>query len=171
MKAICRQAEKVAKSDINVLITGPNGVGKEKLADFVHQHSSRVNHPFIKVNMGAIPAELMEAELFGAEQGAFTGANHQRVGRFEAASGGTLMLDEIGNLSLQGQMKLLRVLQTGEFERLGSSDTIKVDVRVISATNESLETNVKKGTFREDLFYRLNVVQLDIPPLAKRKEI
>ncbi|KZN29770.1 hypothetical protein N474_16750 [Pseudoalteromonas luteoviolacea CPMOR-2] len=162
-------ATKVAAAEINVLITGPNGSGKEKLADFIHQKSARVDAPFIKVNMGAIPQELMEAELFGAEKGAFTGANQARAGRFEAADGGTLFLDEIGNLSLSGQMKLLRVLQTGEFERLGSNVTQKVDVRVVSATNANLLIDIKSGAFREDLYYRLNGMELSILPLNKRK--
>lgn len=164
------QAERVAKSDISILITGPNGAGKEKLADFIHQNSDRSSAPCIKVNMGAIPADLMEAELFGAERGAYTGANERRSGRFEAADGGTLFLDEIGNLSLAGQIKLLRVLQTGEFEKLGSNVTQKVDVRVLSATNSDLALAIKQGEFREDLYYRLNVIELSIPPLKQRKE-
>ena len=164
------QAERVAQSDINILITGPNGAGKEKLADFIHQHSDRNSAPFVKVNMGAIPGDLMEAELFGAEKGAYTGANERRLGRFEAADGGTLFLDEIGNLSLTGQMKLLRVLQTGEFEKLGSNHTQKVNVRVLSATNADLTSAVKNGSFREDLYYRLNVIELSIPSLNQRKE-
>ncbi|GHF92690.1 sigma-54-dependent transcriptional regulator [Thalassotalea marina] len=168
MKNLCQLAEKVADSDVNVLITGPNGSGKEKIADHIHQHSKRKAMPFVKVNMGALPAQLMEAELFGAEKGAFTGANQKRIGRFEAADGGTLFLDEIGNLPLSGQMKLLRVLQTGEFERLGSNETIKVNVRVVSATNENLQLAVQQGSFREDLFYRLNVVNLDLLPLKQR---
>lgn len=169
MHALMADAKKVASSDVNVLITGANGSGKEKLADYVHQHSSRQTAPFIKVNMGALPHELMEAELFGAEKGAFTGANQSREGRFEAADGGTLFLDEIGNLSLTGQMKLLRVLQTGEFERLGSNQTIKVDVRVLSATNADLTKAVTQGSFREDLYYRLNVIELHLPTLNARK--
>jgi DNA-binding NtrC family response regulator len=159
----------VAGAEVNVLISGANGSGKEKLADYIHQHSQRNNQAFIKVNMGALPHELMEAELFGAEKGAFTGANQARQGRFEAAHQGTLFLDEIGNLSLSGQMKLLRVLQTGEFERLGSNHTIKVDVRVLSATNVDLTLAVKQGNFREDLYYRLNVIELHLPALRERK--
>lgn len=170
MANLIHNAEKVAKSDINVLVTGANGVGKEKIADHIHQYSTRASNPFVKVNMGALPQELMEAELFGAEKGAYTGANEQRIGRFEAADGGTLFLDEIGNLSLSGQMKLLRVLQTGEFERLGSNTTIKVDVRVISATNSDLNVAITQGSFRQDLYYRLNVIELNIPELAQRKE-
>ncbi|MEW6999281.1 sigma-54-dependent transcriptional regulator [Colwelliaceae bacterium BS250] len=169
MHALLADANKVAPADVNVMITGANGSGKEKLADYLHQKSLRHAAPFIKVNMGALPQELMEAELFGAEKGAFTGANQAREGRFEAAHGGTLFLDEIGNLSLAGQMKLLRVLQTGEFERLGSNQTITVDVRVFSATNVNLLEAVKQGTFREDLYYRLNVIELHLPPLNARK--
>ncbi|PKG84454.1 sigma-54-dependent Fis family transcriptional regulator [Colwellia sp. 75C3] len=169
MHSLISQATKVAVANVNVLITGANGAGKEKLADFIHQQSPRHNHAFIKVNMGALPHELMEAELFGAEKGAFTGANQARIGRFEAADNGTLFLDEIANLPLSGQMKLLRVLQTGEFERLGSNTTLKVDVRVLSATNADLRLAVRQGTFREDLYYRLNVIELNLPDLAQRK--
>jgi DNA-binding NtrC family response regulator len=169
MHALMLDADKVADAEVNVLISGANGSGKEKLADYIHQHSKRKNQPFIKVNMGALPHELMEAELFGAEKGAFTGANQARQGRFEAAHQGTLFLDEIGNLSLSGQMKLLRVLQSGEFERLGSNHTITVDVRVLSATNADLTLAVKQGSFREDLYYRLNVIELHLPALKERK--
>jgi len=168
MKTLIAQAIKVAQAEVNVLITGANGAGKEKLADYIHQHSARSHHAFIKVNMGALPHDLMEAELFGAEKGAFTGANQARKGRFEAADGGTLFLDEIANLTLAGQMKLLRVLQTGEFERLGSNVTLKVNVRVLSATNADLRLAVQQGTFREDLYYRLNVVELHLPALNQR---
>ena len=170
MKQLIAMASKVAISDISVLISGPNGSGKERIADYIHQHSPRHNGPFIKVNMGALASELMEAELFGAEKGAYTGAATMRIGRFEAADGGTLFLDEIGNLSLTGQMKLLRVLQTGQFERVGSSETIGVNVRVISATNCNLVEAIKNNEFREDLYYRLNVVELNLPPLSDRKE-
>jgi DNA-binding NtrC family response regulator len=169
MKSLISQAGKVAGANVNVLITGANGAGKEKLADYIHQQSPRHSNAFIKVNMGALPHELMEAELFGAEKGAFTGANQARIGRFEAADGGTLFLDEIANLPLSGQMKLLRVLQTGEFERLGANATLKVDVRVLSATNADLRLAVQQGTFREDLYYRLNVIELNLPDLAHRK--
>jgi len=168
MQTLIAQANKVAQAEVNVLITGANGAGKEKLADYIHQHSVRSHHAFIKVNMGALPHDLMEAELFGAEKGAFTGANQARKGRFEAADGGTLFLDEIANLTLAGQMKLLRVLQTGEFERLGSNVTLKVNVRVLSATNADLRLAVQQGTFREDLYYRLNVVELHLPALNQR---
>ncbi|WP_299266365.1 sigma-54 dependent transcriptional regulator [uncultured Psychrosphaera sp.] len=170
MKQLVAMANKVAASEISVLITGANGSGKERIADYIHQHSPRAANPFIKVNMGALASELMEAELFGAEKGAYTGATAARVGRFEAADGGTLFLDEIGNLSLAGQMKLLRVLQTGQFERVGSSQTISVDVRVISATNSNLVQAIQDGVFREDLYYRLNVVELNLPPLFERKD-
>jgi len=170
MLTLLEMATQVAAAPIPVLITGPNGAGKEKIAEVIQANSDLKNKPFIKVNVGALPADLLEAELFGAEQGAFTGAGKQRVGRFEAADGGTLFLDEIGNLSIEGQKKLLRVLQTGEFERLGSSITQKVTVRVISATNENLSSAIEKGLFREDLYYRLNVIELDLPPLNQRKE-
>ncbi len=170
MQRLIDMSLQVAKSDVGVLITGPNGAGKEKIADIIHANSLRANKPFIKVNVGALPIDLMEAELFGAEAGAYTGANKKRIGRFEAADGGTLFLDEIGNLSLAGQIKLLRVLQTGEFERLGSHQTIKVDVRVISATNADLAQDIAQGNFREDLFYRLNVIGLALAPLAQRPD-
>src|SRR5690606_17409995 len=150
------------------LITGPNGSGKEKIAQII-QANSRVNTgPFVCVNVGALPQELIEAELFGAEAGAYTGISKRRIGRFEAADGGTLFLDELGNLSASGQAKLLRVLQSGEFERLGSSETRHCNVRVISATNTHLERAIKNGEFREDLYYRLNVFELRIPSLEER---
>jgi len=170
MTKLVAMASKVAVSDISVLITGANGCGKERIADFIHQQSQRSAQPFVKVNMGALPSDLIEAELFGAEKGAFTGAINARQGRFDAADGGTIFLDEIGNLSLAGQMKLLRVLQTGEFERVGSSDTRRVDVRVISATNANLNDAISRGDFREDLYYRLNMVELNLLPLAKRRD-
>lgn len=168
MRLLLQQAEKVSQSDFGVLIGGPNGAGKEKLAEFIHARSDRAQQAFVKVNMGALPEHLMEAELFGAEKGAYTGASEKRIGRFEAADGGTLFLDEIGNLSLAGQMKLLRVLQTGEFERLGSSQTQKVDVRVLSATNADLKRAVAQSSFREDLLYRLNTIELALPALSDR---
>ncbi len=170
MQRLVDMSIQVAKSDVGVLITGANGAGKEKIADIIHANSARAAKPFIKVNVGALPLDLMEAELFGAEAGAYTGANKKRIGRFEAADGGTLFLDEIGNLSLSGQIKLLRVLQTGEFERLGSHETRKVDVRVISATNADLQADIQAGQFREDLFYRLNVINLALEPLKNRKD-
>jgi len=168
MERLVTMALQVAKSDISALITGPNGSGKECIATIIQKNSSLINQPFIKVNAGALPQELLEAELFGAEAGAYTGISKQRIGRFEAADGGTLFLDEIGNLPLSGQMKLLRVLQTGEFERLGSTQTRKVTVRVISATNENLLQAITEGRFREDLYYRLNVIELNVPALCER---
>ncbi|KZN67576.1 hypothetical protein N478_02135 [Pseudoalteromonas luteoviolacea S4060-1] len=170
MQRAVEMALQVAKSDVSVLITGANGSGKEKIAQIIQANSKLANQPFIKVNAGALPDNLIEAELFGAEAGAYTGANKKRVGRFEAADGGTLFLDEIGNLPLSGQMKLLRVLQTGEFERLGSVETQKVNVRVISATNANLLNDVATGKFREDLFYRLNVIEINLPSLAQRTD-
>ncbi|KZN44907.1 sigma-54-dependent transcriptional regulator [Pseudoalteromonas luteoviolacea] len=170
MQRAVEMALQVAKSDVSVLITGANGSGKEKIAQIIQANSKHANQPFIKVNAGALPDNLIEAELFGAEAGAYTGANKKRVGRFEAADGGTLFLDEIGNLPLSGQMKLLRVVQTGEFERLGSVETQKVNVRVISATNANLLNDVATGKFREDLFYRLNVIEINLPSLAQRKD-
>ena len=170
MHAVVALAVSVAPSDAPILITGPNGAGKEKLAEIVQANSRRRDKPFVKVNAGGLPDELLEAELFGAEAGAFTGATKPRIGRFEAAHGGTLFLDEIGNLSMVGQQKLLRVLQTGEFERLGSSATRKVDVRIISATNVDLSRAIAASTFREDLFFRLNVIELRVPPLVDRPD-
>lgn len=164
-------ATRVARADVPVLITGPNGAGKEKIAEIIQANSALADAPFIRVNVGALPAELMSAELFGAEPGAYTGAgNKARVGRFEAAHGGTLFLDELGTLSLDGQVKLLRVLQTGQFERLGSTQTRQVQVRLISATNTDLSAAIKAGTFREDLYYRLNVIELQVPALNRRRE-
>ncbi len=158
----------VARSDLPVLITGPNGAGKEKIAEIIQANSLVAKGAFVALNCGAIPAELIEAELFGSEAGAYTGANKAREGKFEAADGGTLFLDEIGNLSLGGQMKLLRVLETGRFERLGSNRERQVKVRVISATNADLPAMIRDGHFREDLYYRLNTVELALPALADR---
>lgn len=170
MRDVVTKATHIAAADVPVLITGPNGSGKEVLAAIIQANSIVRSGAFIKVNVGALPKDLMEAELFGAEAGAYTGATKVRQGRFEAADGGTLFLDEIGNLSLEGQAKLLRVLQTGEFERLGSSTTRRVKVRVISATNTDLPAAITTGRFREDLYYRLNVIELKVPPLVERKE-
>lgn len=168
MCSLVDMAVQVAKADIPILITGANGAGKEKIAEIVQANSPRLDKPFVKVNVGALPIDLLEAELFGAEQGAYTGLNKKRIGRFEAADGGTLFLDEIGNLPLSGQVKLLRVLQTGEFESLGSHVTKKVNVRVISATNANLQQDIQQGLFREDLYYRLNVIELSVAPLKQR---
>jgi DNA-binding NtrC family response regulator len=163
-------AAQVARTELPVLVTGPNGCGKERVAAIVHSNSPRRDRPFVALNCGALPADLVEAELFGAESGAYTGATRAREGRFEAAHGGTLFLDEIGTLPLGGQVKLLRVLETGRFERLGSSKTRDAKVRVISATNADLKAMVAAGTFREDLYYRLNVFELRVPPLAQRRD-
>jgi DNA-binding NtrC family response regulator len=168
MHRVVALAVQVAAADVPVLVTGENGVGKEKLAEIVQANSSRKAAPFVRVNAGALPDELLESELFGAEAGAYTGAVKRRVGRFEAADGGTLFLDEIGNLSPAGQAKLLRVLQSGEFERLGSSETRKVDVRVLAATNADLRGRLRQGSFRPDLFFRLNVIELAVPALRER---
>jgi DNA-binding NtrC family response regulator len=170
MQQVVGIATQVAHADVPVVITGPNGAGKEKVADIIHANSPMKTGPYIKVNMGALPAELVESELFGAEAGAYTGAQKARAGRFEAADGGTLFLDEIGNLPLAGQVKLLRVLQTGEFERLGSTQTRKAKVRIVTATNSDLRAAIAAGRFREDLFYRLNVIELHVPPLSERRE-
>jgi DNA-binding NtrC family response regulator len=170
MHEVVRLAAKVAPSEAAVLVTGPNGSGKERIAQIVQANSRRKDKPFVKVNAGGLPDELLEAELFGAEAGAYTGAKKLRIGRFEEADGGTLFLDEIGNLSTMGQMKLLRVLQTGEFQRLGSNTTHKVDVRLISATNADLPRAIAQGSFREDLYFRLNVIELPIPALRDRAD-
>ena len=170
MHRVVSLAVQVGPSDVPVLITGPNGAGKEKIAEIIHASSLRRQKPFVKLNAGALPDELIESELFGAEAGAFTGSTRLRVGRFEAADGGTLFLDEIGNLSAAGQMKLLRVLQTGEFERLGSSETRKTDVRVLCATNSDLQDAIARGRFRQDLFFRIAVVEVALPALRERRE-
>jgi DNA-binding NtrC family response regulator len=161
---------RVARSDVPVLISGPNGSGKERIAAIVHANSAVREGPFVAVNCGALPGELIEAELFGAEAGAYTGANKSREGRFQMADGGTLFLDEIGNLPLSGQVKLLRVIETGQFERLGSNRAHKVKVRVLSATNADLKAMIRAGTFREDLYYRLNVIEVTLPPLTERRD-
>jgi len=158
----------VARADVPILITGPNGAGKDKIAEIVQANSAVRAGPFVTLNCGALPSELLEAELFGAEIGAYTGASRAREGKFDSADGGTLFLDEIGNLSANGQMKLLRVLETGRFERLGSNRERQVKVRVISATNADLPAMIRAGTFREDLYYRLNTIEIRVPPLAER---
>jgi len=169
LHTVASMAAQVAHADVPVLITGPNGAGKEVLADIVHANSARRNQPYIKVNAGALPDQLIEAELFGTEAGAFTGAK-VRPGRFETADGGTLLLDEIGNLPMAGQAKLLRVLQTGEYERLGSNTTRKANVRIVAATNMPLRDAMREGRFREDLYYRLSVIELSLPALAERRD-
>ena len=158
----------VARSELPVLVTGPNGAGKEKIAEIVHANSLAKDGPFVALNCGALPGELIEAELFGAEAGAYTGAGKAREGKFEAADGGTLFLDEIGNLPAAGQVKLLRVLETGRFARLGGNRERQVKVRVVSATNADLPAMIRDGRFREDLYYRLNAVELALPSLAER---
>jgi two-component system NtrC family response regulator len=170
MSALINMAGRVAASRATVLLQGESGTGKELLARLIHHLSPRAARRIIAVNCGALHENLLESELFGHEKGAFTGATARRVGRFEEADGGTLFLDEIGELSPQVQVKLLRFLQEHEFQRLGGNQTLRTDVRVISATNRNLEQMVKEGAFREDLFYRLNVVLMSIPPLRERKE-
>ncbi len=170
MKKVFETIELVAPSRANVLIYGESGTGKEMIADAIHHNSPRRDKPYIKVHCAAIPESLLESELFGHEKGAFTGAIARKRGRFELANGGTIFLDEIGELSLQMQVKLLRVIQEREFVRVGGEESIKVDVRIISATNKDLREEVKKGNFREDLYYRLNVVSIYVPPLRERRD-
>jgi transcriptional regulator with GAF, ATPase, and Fis domain len=162
--------QKVAKGDASVLITGETGTGKELVARSIHQNSPRKNKPFITINCGGIPAELLDSELFGHEQGAFTSALTSRQGKFEIANGGTIFLDEIGNMPYAMQAKMLRVLQEKEIERVGSNKKMKIDVRVLSATNADLKKDIKDGKFREDLFHRLCVIPLPLPALRERKE-
>ncbi len=169
-RALNRLIDKVAPHDTTVLILGESGTGKEVAARAVHERSRRKDKPFIAINCGAIPADLLESELFGHEKGAFTGALAQRKGRFEMAEGGTLLLDEIGDMSMPMQVKLLRVLQERTFERVGGTQTIKCDVRVLAATHRNLEASISDGKFREDLFYRLNVFPIEMPPLRERLE-
>ncbi len=170
MKAIFDKVAKTAPSTGRVLITGENGTGKELVARAVHEHSKRKAGPFVKLNCAAIPAELIESELFGHEKGAFTGATQQRRGKFELADGGTLFLDEIGDMTPNAQAKVLRVLQESELERVGGGETIKVDVRVVAATNKNLAAEITAGRFREDLYYRLAVVPIELPPLRSRRD-
>ncbi len=169
MNTIFAVIEQVADTPSTVLITGESGTGKELVAKALHEQSSRKGEPFIKINCAAIPKTLMESELFGYEKGAFTGATSSKPGRFELADGGTLFLDEIGEIPVEMQVKLLRAIQESEFERVGGIKTLKVNVRLITATNRDLEQEIKNGNFREDLFYRLNVVPLLVPPLRSRK--
>ncbi len=170
MRTIFRTVERIAKAKATVLVTGESGTGKELVARAIHDHSPRAEGPFIVVNCGAIPTSLIESELFGHEKGAFTGATERRIGRFEAADGGTLFLDEIGELDASVQVKLLRVLQDRSFERVGSSQSISVDVRIVTATNRNLVEEVANGNFREDLYYRVAVVPVALPPLRERRE-
>jgi len=162
--------EKVAETDARVLVTGPNGTGKELVAHWLHEKSQRSKGPMIEVNCAAIPSELIESELFGHLKGAFTGANKDRAGKFEAANGGTIFLDEIGDMSLSAQSKVLRALQENKIQRVGSDKDIKVDVRIIAATNKNLKKEIENGKFREDLYHRLAVILIDVPALNKRRE-
>jgi len=170
MREILDQIRRVAPTNGRVLISGESGTGKELIARAIHENSLRKDGPFIKVNCAAIPEELIESELFGSEKGAYTGAHQTRDGKFSLADGGTLFLDEVGDMSLKVQAKVLRVLQEGEFEKVGGQKTIAVDVRVLAATNKDLQAEVKAGNFREDLYFRLNVVPIVSPPLRRRKE-
>ena len=170
MQDVFKAIGKISKTDITVLIRGESGTGKELIAQSVHTNSSRSNEPFIAINVAAIPHELLESELFGHEKGSFTGAQSQRIGRFEQALGGTLFLDEIGDMHPELQTRLLRVLSSHEFYRVGGQKPIKSDVRIIAATNQNIEALIKTGKFREDLYHRLNVFRIELPPLRKRKE-
>jgi len=170
MREAVSLAERVSATDANVLITGESGAGKDLLAAFVHSKSKRAAQPFVKIDCATLPGELLEAELFGYERGAFTGAVEARAGRFEAAQKGTIVLDEIAHLSIDAQAKLLRVIERREFERLGGRQTIKLDARLLALTNVDLDAAVKAGRFRDDLFYRLNVISIRVPPLRERKQ-
>ena len=170
MKNVFSLIEKVAGSDSTVLILGESGTGKELIATTIHYQSTRKDKPLIKINCAALPEGLIESELFGHEKGAFTGAIKRKPGRFELANGGTIFLDEIGDIPLSTQAKILRVIQERQFERVGGTETLNVDVRIIAATNKNLEGEVRKGNFREDLYYRLNVIPITLPPLRERKE-
>jgi nitrogen regulation protein NR(I) len=170
MQEVYKLIGQVAKSDVTVLIRGESGAGKELVARAIYQHSRRKDHPFLAINCAAIPETLLESELFGFEKGAFTGANKRRIGKFEQCDKGTILLDEIGDMSLSTQAKILRVLQEGEFERIGGNETIKVDVRLLTSTNRKLEELIKQGKFREDLYYRLKIMSVSLPPLREHKE-
>ncbi len=170
MQEVFRAIGRLAKSNINVMVCGQSGTGKELVANALHRHSPRAAKPFVAINIAAIPAELLESELFGHEKGAFTGAQAQRQGRFEQANGGTLFLDEIGEMSADLQTRLLRVLSDRRFYRVGGRDLVSVDVRVLAATNRNLEKQVEAGNFREDLYHRLNVIRIDLPSLSERVE-
>jgi len=170
MQRVFKLIGQVARSDATVLITGESGTGKELVARAIYHHSQRAHQPFLAINCAAIPENLLESELFGHERGAFTGAHERRIGKFEQCDGGTIFLDEIGDMPLATQAKVLRVLQNGEFQRVGGNQTLKVDVRVIAATNRDPERHVAQQKFREDLYYRLNVVRIHLPPLRERRE-
>lgn len=170
MQAVYRMITRVLRNDLTVLVLGESGTGKELVAEAIHQLGHRKDGPFVAVNTAAIPAELIESELFGHEKGAFTGAVARHVGKFEQANGGTLFLDEIGDMPMQAQTRLLRALQSGTIRRVGGREEIKVDVRIVAATNRDLEPMIAAGTFREDLFYRLNVVPINLPPLRERAD-
>ncbi|HTI65644.1 MAG TPA: sigma-54 dependent transcriptional regulator, partial [Gemmatimonadaceae bacterium] len=170
IRSVIDKIERVAKTPARVLITGENGTGKELVARAIHAQSTRAGGPFVEVNCAAIPSELIESELFGHMKGSFTGAVADRAGKFEQAHGGTLFLDEVGDMSLAAQAKVLRVLQDGVVTRIGGSKPVEVDVRVLAATNKRLETEIAEGRFREDLYYRLNVVPINVPPLRERRE-
>ncbi len=170
MQEVFKMIGRISNSDAAVMITGESGSGKELVARAIHQYSARSDRPFLAINCAAIPENLLESELFGHEKGSFTGASTRRIGRFEQCDGGTLFLDEIGDMPLSLQSKLLRVLQDGTFSRVGGNDTVSTDVRIVAATNKNLEAEVAVKTFREDLFYRLNVVRLQLPPLRSRRE-
>lgn len=168
MKDLIQLAKTVAQSKATVIIQGESGTGKELMAQLIHDHSTRATKPFVAINCAAIPEHLLESELFGYEKGAFTGANSSKAGKFELAQGGTLLLDEVSEMDIRLQAKLLRAIQQGEIDRVGGSRPVSVDVRIVATTNKNLSDCVKEGTFREDLFYRLNVVNLTVPPLRER---
>ena len=170
MQEVFRTIGRLSRSDISVLITGETGSGKEVVAKVLHENSPRAKGPFVAINTAAIPAELLESELFGHEKGSFTGAHSRRVGRFEEAAGGTLFLDEIGDMPLALQTRLLRVLAEGDYYRVGGRDMLRADARVIAATHQDLEEKVNAGSFREDLYHRLNVIRISLPPLRDRTE-
>ena len=170
MQEVYKLIGQVSESDVTVLIRGESGTGKELVARAIYQHSRRRDRPFLAINCAAIPETLLESELFGYEKGAFTGANKRRIGKFEQCDKGTILLDEIGDMSLSTQAKILRVLQEGEFERIGGNETIKVDVRLLTSTNRKLEELIKEGKFREDLYYRLKIMSIPLPPLREHKE-
>jgi transcriptional regulator with GAF, ATPase, and Fis domain len=170
MEEVVRLIDRVGPTDSTVLILGESGTGKELIAESIHEHSARNGRPLVKLNCAAIPETLLESELFGHEKGAFTGAFTRKLGKFEQADGGTLLLDEIGDMTLATQAKILRALQERELQRVGGAQTIKVDVRILASTNKDLEKAVREGTFRDDLYFRLNVVSINVPPLRDRRD-